>query len=273
MVNYIWNVNYSDLLNTTEWKERRHEILERDNYTCQRCGINSTNFFEMRSGNIMFNREDKFDFIKLNKNKYLYDIVIIKSGGKSFVGKTYFSNNVISKLGIETFRLTFNIILKDYHNSGIEQSYKMGLNPKYDIFTSKNLNKKRIETFKEKNPIKLNFNKYDFDLNGFWLIESKEFYSFKKSHSLHVHHNCYRKRYKIWKQPNSDYISLCNICHKIIHEYYLIPYYDKEGRVIQYLEFCDKCDGLGVIPCYSHISGGICFKCSGAGILNEGVFN
>jgi 5-methylcytosine-specific restriction endonuclease McrA len=29
---------YFKLLETPEWKERRREILERDNYTCQKCG-------------------------------------------------------------------------------------------------------------------------------------------------------------------------------------------------------------------------------------------
>jgi len=31
-------VNYSDQLKMPQWKERRLQILERDNYTCQECG-------------------------------------------------------------------------------------------------------------------------------------------------------------------------------------------------------------------------------------------
>lgn len=30
---------YSELLQTPEWDEKRKEILQRDNYTCQECGI------------------------------------------------------------------------------------------------------------------------------------------------------------------------------------------------------------------------------------------
>lgn len=30
--------DYQDILNTEEWDEKRSEILERDNFTCARCG-------------------------------------------------------------------------------------------------------------------------------------------------------------------------------------------------------------------------------------------
>ena len=32
---------YDRLLDTTQWKAKRKEILERDNYTCQHCGKNN----------------------------------------------------------------------------------------------------------------------------------------------------------------------------------------------------------------------------------------
>lgn len=31
--------DYWELLNTPEWEEKRNEILERDNYQCQECGV------------------------------------------------------------------------------------------------------------------------------------------------------------------------------------------------------------------------------------------
>lgn len=34
----VWTDNYEKLLKNKKWKERREEILERDNYCCQWCG-------------------------------------------------------------------------------------------------------------------------------------------------------------------------------------------------------------------------------------------
>lgn len=37
----IKRTTYEDLLKTKQWKEKREEILKRDNYKCQYCGRNN----------------------------------------------------------------------------------------------------------------------------------------------------------------------------------------------------------------------------------------
>lgn len=166
------------------------------------------------------------------------------------------------------YSLTANVVAKEIYNNNESALSKVGMNPVINVFKSHRLNKPRINGFKSKNPRQIDFNKYDIDLDGFWFIKNKEFDLFKKSKQLHVHHNCYRKGMEIWEQPDSDYITLCNVCHKIVHEYYFIPFFNINGEIIQFLNFCDRCNGYGHIPCYSYINGGICYKCNGAGTLN-----
>ena len=33
---------------------------------------------------------------------------------------------------------------------------------------------------------------------------------------------------------------------------------------------CDKCKGLGYIPRFAHIKGGVCFQCRGLGVVMGG---
>lgn len=76
-------MNYSELLNTDEWKNKRREILERDSNTCQRCGINSDNFIS--SSKIIFSENLNFEILRLKKEILPYDIIILKENKKHFM--------------------------------------------------------------------------------------------------------------------------------------------------------------------------------------------
>ena len=108
----------------------------------------------------------------------------------------------------------------------------------------------------------------EVDNEAFWLIEyGIENLSCKNGNKLEVHHKCYRKNQAIWDQDDSEYITLCNICHEIVHNNQLIPFYNENGGIIQFMTPCLKCNSTGYLKQYSHISNGICFSCNGLGSL------
>jgi hypothetical protein len=90
---------------------------------------------------------------------------------------------------------------------------------------------------------------------------------YKKEKWLHVHHKCYRAGVDIWDQSDDEYITLCNVCHRIVHDRQLIPYYDQSGRIYQFLEQCDRCGGTGYFKHYKHVQNGTCFKCNGMRLI------
>ena len=87
---------------------------------------------------------------------------------------------------------------------------------------------------------------------------------------LNIHHTYYMRGCKPWEYKNESLVTLCESCHKKRHETLSVPLYDKYKRLISNLIPCDRCGGSGYLPQYSHVEHGICFKCSGEGVvLNE----
>ncbi len=87
----------------------------------------------------------------------------------------------------------------------------------------------------------------------------------KYPHFAQVHHTYY-----IANKPPWDYIEdslqlLCHICHSKLHKENLIPVYDDERLIDKkLLTPCNRCNGAGHFPQYTHIDNGDCFKCKGA---------
>jgi hypothetical protein len=107
--------------------------------------------------------------------------------------------------------------------------------------------------------------KFEIDREGLYFTRKSNANEFAKSSDLHIHHKCYRKNLEIWSQPNDEYITLCNVCHRIVHETQLIPFYNENGDILQYMTPCWKCSGQRYLYCYRHIDGGICYACNGRG--------
>lgn len=87
---------------------------------------------------------------------------------------------------------------------------------------------------------------------------SKPFY-------LHVHHEYYIYNELPWEISDDGLITLCNYCHRELHKNNIIPIYVRTDKGLTKMNYtqCYRCDGVGYFPEYKHISGGICFRCSG----------
>lgn len=78
-----------------------------------------------------------------------------------------------------------------------------------------------------------------------------------------VHHKYYIINKYPWDYPDSALITLCNWCHQEVHDRTTIPVLNHEGEALGYTP-CNRCNGSGSFPEYSHVQNGVCFQCSGA---------
>jgi 5-methylcytosine-specific restriction endonuclease McrA len=258
--------DYIEKLQTEDWRMKREHIIERDNHQCQRCGVSNGNqlssvFFSLTKP--FFNIFDKIHIGKdqlLNVSKISFE----KKGKLLWLLKTELSE--IDQSGNSLYYIVVNYVNKNK----IEYPFQGSVlnNNETNIFHSKSIN----TFFYKMTSLTKGFDSNkDFDLEGFWLVPDSDKMMFdKRLHSLQVHHKCYRKNIEIWDQHDDDYVSLCNICHRIVHETTSIPFYDKNGIDYKLRKTCDRCFGLRYFDCYRHINNGRCFKCNGHGyILDE----
>ena len=89
---------------------------------------------------------------------------------------------------------------------------------------------------------------------------------------LNVHHRYYVKDKLPWEYPDEALVTLCEDCHKKLHESCHVPIYSSENDItnpLGYAVTCDRCGGSGYLPQYNHVQHGICFKCGGEGVVIE----
>ena len=85
---------------------------------------------------------------------------------------------------------------------------------------------------------------------------------------LNVHHKHYIKGKMAWEYSDNVLVTLCPTCHKSEHENNtILVYSDEKLMESEPTEICQRCEGLGYLPQYSHVENGICFSCGGAGVL------
>lgn len=259
--------DYIAKLQTEDWKLKRKHILERDNHQCQRCGVSN----EVKLGSVFFPLSKKYfeivDNVTINRMPFLNTNTISfeKNGISLLLFKTELS--VIDQTGDSLYYIVVNYvdtrkIKYPFHGSVLN-------NNESNIFHSKAHNTffNRVSSLTQDN----GSNK-DFDLEGFWLVPDSDKMMFdKRLHSLQVHHLCYRTGFEPWNQVNDDYVTLCNICHRIVHETTNIPFYDKNGIDYKLRKTCDRCFGLRYFDCYRHINNGRCFKCNGHGYILDQI--
>ena len=82
---------------------------------------------------------------------------------------------------------------------------------------------------------------------------------------LHVHHKFYIEGHDPWEYNDSDLITLCERCHRNLHDTHAVPFYREENGKLYQLEKepCSRCNGSGYFPEYRHVQGGVCFRCLG----------
>ncbi len=83
--------------------------------------------------------------------------------------------------------------------------------------------------------------------------------------SLETHHLKYVVNWLPWDYPDDALVTLCGECHGQLNECGKSPVYELiNGKLVQRpLRPCRRCRGVGWFPQWSHIEGGICFRCRG----------
>ena len=86
---------------------------------------------------------------------------------------------------------------------------------------------------------------------------------------LNIHHMFYISGNMAWQYENEALVTLCYDCHKKVHENQKIEIKapDFNPARSRYARNCDKCEGTGYLPEFSHIDNGICYPCTGRGVL------
>lgn len=254
-------MNYIELIKSDNWKNKRQQILKRDNHECQRCGISKSNNFPGKIFKLGNNLEKNYTvnfFEEENLNTKL--VSLIDQNGLEYICKSDIYNSTINRNQEYVITINYakkNIIKYPFNGSTID-------NQKPNIFLKKSTNEFLADMITDEDVTK----NLEVDIEAFWLIEyGIENLSCKNGNKLEVHHKCYRKNQVIWNQDDCEYITLCNICHEIVHNNQLIPFYNEQGQIIQFMTPCLKCHGTGYLKQYNHISNGICFSCNGMGSL------
>jgi hypothetical protein len=255
-------MNYQELLATQEWKLKRQQILQRDNHQCKRCGINNS-FSPIQKGPLFesnfFELNPNYEFI--SSDNLNVNLIILSINTTILICKT--SLNRISFDKSKEHVITYNVglinkINYEYNGTTVDTTVR-------NLFTNTLCNASTIDKLSNTT----SNGKYEIDKEGFWFLEREREHEFLKTNSLQVHHKCYRKDIEIWAQDDSEYDTLCNVCHRIVHENQKIPFYDSYGNLFTELIPCSRCGGQKYFKCYRHIDGGVCFKCGGYGFENK----
>lgn len=254
--------DYQQLLRTPEWRGKTIEILKRDSHTCQRCGTRSdrqlTTHRPIQLDKILKTSEFFYESFTSDKRN-----IRLKLGGthKGFLCKS--PHSVQELRNSDNLVFLFQTVWKDAIKYPFKATLgKLNFDP--DVHNQIEIDP-LVKLFRVY--LKKNF-RLDVDLEGVYIMRNdvcKESIYSKDSNIFQVHHMCYRKGIEIWEHPNEEYVTLCNVCHDIVHENQDIPFYDERGREIQDLEKCDRCGGKGYMPEYRHVENGVCFKCRGTG--------
>lgn len=86
---------------------------------------------------------------------------------------------------------------------------------------------------------------------------------------LNIHHKFYISGNLAWQYQNEALVTLCYDCHKEVHQKHKIEIktHDLNPAKSRYAKNCDKCEGTGHLPEFSHRDNGICYPCIGMGVL------
>lgn len=256
-------MNYNKLLNTKEWQNKRNHILSINGHQCARCGARSDNQFQSHTFKLPFDSLENVTFEFLNNSVYNNTNFILVNGKEANL--PHLCRTKISSIESQ---VNYSIIINKVDSSlpsfpfdGSNYLESQKDLKKLNYFLHNNT-KKEIEKF-------CNLDKLvSVDTEAIYFIKEQEEYRYLKNFkNLHVHHKCYRKNKEIWNQNDEEYAVLCNVCHQVVHENQVIPFYDSNNRIIQMGKPCFKCNGKGKIEAYQHIDNGVCYQCRGSGFL------
>lgn len=228
-------MTYQEKLQLPEWQKKRIEILERDNYSCKKCGFNNS------KKNPLFTL-DLEEFI----TNYKIQIQTIKNKEITF------------KFCSDDDYLLIDNLRKYYPKSSTWDSWNGNLKIKLDVETIKMNEWQNLG-------VAYYINTFHDSVVIFEWIKHPEFKNIILKNELHVHHKKYTQDKMPWQYENDSLTTLCNYCHQKTHEEEIIPYYSRYGNLICDMEICDRCNGSGFLSEFNYVQNGICFKCWGEG--------
>lgn len=234
--------DYQSQLESSDWRNKRNEILKRDHNQCQICGRGKSMYvnFNKQYWNVGVNYGESInevlpyslsmsDFKKLIQAKTIKIYKLPNDGDLLFaISDNGMVGNVIvdnrsSLQSVDNLRI--NLIK---HSSGLLSFVVRDRNILSNIGNS---------LYLSENPVVLN-----------------------------VHHKRYIIQHKAWEYSDEDLITLCNECHTKIHQAIGVKVYSDENGYMRQLSLtpCSRCHGTGYFPEYKYVQNGICFKCRGA---------
>lgn len=238
------NIPYSELLQTTEWREKREVIIKRDRMNCQNCFNKSYQKFDL---GLIFGTDVPHGTFnsKFHEDGYFIARVWDFKNGNIETGFVHEKNFSIEKSSIAYYKKNGNyaqiIALKLIENSLIK------LNSNVEIALLGGIKGKvKEETF---DMVYAPIQKDDK-----WRI----------IYGLHVHHKYYQEGQLPWGYPDNALVTLCWECHEKLHHESTVPFLDFQGIEIGKYTNCYRCHGAGIFPEYYHVESGICFRCGGA---------
>ena len=259
-------MTYSELLKSDEWKEKRTQILTRDEYRCTSCE-NKALVASLEKG--MFSKDINNKRLLMIRpfsgDDFIYSLMaenvinaLPKKGGVIY--RRLDKQGVAYPCKIYGIRSFTNAEQYDYFGrmEKIFKYYDNQANSVNDWLTPEVQKLLDAEIEREMNIHNRNLKK------GLYIeFPISEQNSYSMFYGLHVHHKYYIKGKKTWDYDSNALITLCELCHENLHRDVDIPVYEQSGRRIHGFTACSRCDGIGFLSQYKHVLNGICFRCYG----------
>jgi len=239
-------VNYSQQLESKEWKAKRLQIIKRDNEKCCHCNVSISDFLAI---------DVTYGF------KYFHDFYREEL-------------DVFGDISEADAYKNFELLLRNYcseTNSFLVVNTRSFLNRIYGLKeTDKDFNAYNIKFFKKINPSR---NLEEKACAGLYFT-TQNINSFKPFVDFNVHHKFYVLNRNAWEYEDDDLITLCPDCHKKVHIETKILLYDSyprnsnssHAKVLKEAVICSKCNGSGYLPEFNYYLDGVCFDCWGHGV-------
>ena len=212
--------SYQELLNTPEWGAKRVEILQRDSYTCQRCGTGKDT--QIRTIQTKFKNKDTISFAPYPRATKDSRKIKLKfaSNHEGFPFKTNLSIAELNKN--QNLILIVQYVKKDFLTYPFVATLgDVNFDPEVHQAIDNDIMITQWRKHTMRSP------DLDIDLEGICILDEKDYsdVAYLKNYIvMEVHHKCYRSNIDIWNDRNNEYVTLCNICHDIVHENQDIPF-------------------------------------------------
>jgi 5-methylcytosine-specific restriction endonuclease McrA len=277
-------MDYLEQLQQSEWKQKRLQILKRDNNTCQSCSTCITDIHpDIHSKDIPIAVASFTDFLEKMNVEVLevendkFTLKYLESKKDSINATFHWFIEFFNKRVVRNFHPLYSQphYLVDnkvayYHDSLDNLNEPLGIGLFYEKDSAKGEGDLKTRSLARIMASQIEKGKTVFKLFPMSMYEKYKLTTEK--FSLHVHHNYYIKNTLAWQYLDTALTTLCHICHKKFHEENDVYVYmnqlqaqnKEKGEVV---ELCYKCDGSGYLPEFHYKDNGICYACGGEGVI------